>query len=54
MRESTEGVSVGVLGVLGVGPTTRYAGCVFHVKHMFMGLVSVSVAASRLGCCSIL
>ena len=21
----------------------------FHVKHMFMGLVSVSVAASRLG-----
>ena len=24
----------------------------FHVKHMFMGLVSVSVAASRLGCCS--
>ena len=26
----------------------------FHVKHMFMGLVSVSVAASRRGCRTIL
>lgn len=26
----------------------------FHVKHIFLVLASVSVAASRLGCCSIL
>ncbi len=26
----------------------------FHVKHMFMGMISVPVVASRLGCCSIL
>jgi len=26
----------------------------FHVKHVFMGMASVPVVASRLGCCLIL
>ena len=42
--------------VLPVERVVRLLGAerLFHVKHAFKGLVSVSVAASRLGCCSIL
>lgn len=42
--------------VLPAGQVVRLLGAerLFHVKHMFMGMVSVPVVASRSGCCSIL